>query len=116
MIVGSHPFLDESLPGTVMQHIILIVLAWHVVLSSITFAVYWRDKAAARSQRWRTRESTLHALALLGGWPGALLAQRVLRHKSRKTSFLVTFYLMAFASVALEVWFAMADAVSPIAR
>ncbi len=78
-----------------------------MLLSGITFVAYWRDKVAARSQLWRTRESTLQVLALLGGWPGALLAQRALRHKSRKASFLITFYLMAAINIAFEFWLAM---------
>lgn len=61
-------------------------------MSLVTYAVYALDKSAARSGQWRTRESTLHLLALLGGWPGALLAQRQLRHKSGKTAFLLVFW------------------------
>jgi uncharacterized membrane protein YsdA (DUF1294 family) len=67
-------------------------------LSLVTLAVYWRDKSAARERRWRTRESTLQLLALVGGWPGALLAQRLLRHKCSKPSFQAIFY----ATVALN--------------
>lgn len=65
---------------------------WYVFASAITFWVYLRDKWAAKSARWRTRESTLHFLALIGGWPGAWLAQRVLRHKSRKSTFRAAFW------------------------
>lgn len=68
-------------------------LLWlYTVASSVAFIAYWIDKQAARKGRWRTRESTLHLLALIGGWPGALLAQRYLRHKSAKFSFRVTFW------------------------
>lgn len=61
--------------------------ALYFAASVITFAVYAWDKSAARNGRWRTRESTLHLLALVGGWPGALLARQLLRHKSSKQSF-----------------------------
>ena len=54
------------------------------LVSLVTFIAYAIDKSAAQANRWRTRESTLHLLAMLGGWPGALLAQHALRHKSRK--------------------------------
>lgn len=60
---------------------------WYLVLSLMTLAVYWRDKSAAQRRSWRTRESTLQVLALLGGWPGAWLGQIMLRHKSSKTGF-----------------------------
>ena len=59
------------------------VLPGYAVLSLLTFCAYWQDKRAAQAGHWRTPESTLHALALLGGWPGAIVAQQWLRHKSR---------------------------------
>ncbi len=61
-------------------------------LSLLAFAAYARDKRAARLQARRTPESALHVLELLGGWPGALLAQRALRHKNRKLSFQWAFW------------------------
>ncbi|WP_242530083.1 cold shock and DUF1294 domain-containing protein [Marinobacterium iners] len=61
-------------------------------LSIWTFIVYAMDKAAAKADRRRTPESTLHMLALLGGWPGALCAQSLLRHKSVKAAFRTTFW------------------------
>jgi uncharacterized membrane protein YsdA (DUF1294 family) len=60
--------------------------------SALTFLAYASDKTAAKNNRWRTRESTLHLCSLAGGWPGALFAQRLLRHKSRKGSFQITFW------------------------
>ena len=59
----------------------------YAAASLIAFAAYALDKAAARGGHRRTPENTLHLLALLGGWPGALLAQQVFRHKTRKLSF-----------------------------
>lgn len=69
----------------------LSVLGLYAGASLVTFVAYAIDKSAAQSGRWRTQESTLHLLALIGGWPGALVAQNRLRHKSSKTSFLVVF-------------------------
>jgi uncharacterized membrane protein YsdA (DUF1294 family) len=54
--------------------------------------VYHFDKSAAKSNRWRTRESFLHILSVMGGWPGALVAQRIFRHKSRKRSFQIVYW------------------------
>jgi uncharacterized membrane protein YsdA (DUF1294 family) len=53
-----------------------IIAAVYGLMSLITFVVYYLDKRAARLGRPRTPEATLHVLELLGGWPGALLAQR----------------------------------------
>lgn len=71
----------------------LAVLGGMALLNAVTFMAYAFDKTAAEQGRWRTSESTLHMLALLGGWPAAWLAQRALRHKSRKQPFLTTYVL-----------------------
>ncbi|MES2261171.1 MAG: DUF1294 domain-containing protein [Pseudomonadota bacterium] len=63
------------------------------------FIVYAIDKSAAKAGRWRTPESTLLILGLLCGWPGAILAQQLLRHKSSKTAFLILFW----ATVAINL-------------
>jgi len=65
----------------------LAVAGFYTGISVLTFLVYARDKAAARRDAWRTAESSLHLLGLAGGWPGALLAQHLLRHKSIKPGF-----------------------------
>lgn len=69
------------------------VLALYLGLSLATFYVYSADKAAAEQGRWRTSEGTLLLWGLLGGWPGALIAQRVRRHKSRKQPFQLFFWV-----------------------
>ncbi|MBB4265146.1 DUF1294 domain-containing protein [Roseospira visakhapatnamensis] len=65
----------------------------YAIASVATFAVYARDKEAARVNGWRIKESKLHGLSLLGGWPGALMGQTALRHKIRKPAFVVVFWL-----------------------
>lgn len=72
------------------------------VLSVVSFVQYWLDKRSAETGRWRTPENTLHITELLGGWPGALVAQQVLRHKTRKLSFLLPFWLIV--AVHQLVW------------
>ena len=78
--------------------------AVYVGASLVAFIAYALDKSAARAGRWRTRESTLHLLALLGGWPGALLAQHRLRHKSAKTSFLAVFWTTVIVNCGALGW------------
>ena len=63
-------------------------------LSVIGFLVYWLDKLRARHGQWRVAESSLHLVALLGGWPGAFLAQRHFRHKTGKLRFQLGFWLI----------------------
>ena len=57
--------------------------------AEITYGMYADDKQRAASGAWRVPESSLHLAELLGGWPGAFLAQRWLRHKCSKASYQV---------------------------
>jgi uncharacterized membrane protein YsdA (DUF1294 family) len=73
--------------------------------ASVTAAiVYAADKSAAQRNQWRTPERTLHLLALAGGWPGALIAQTVFRHKSRKASFRIVFWTTVALNCAALAW------------
>lgn len=74
---------------------------WYLVAGALTFFAYWKDKRAAEQGSWRTPENTLHLFSLLGGWPGALLAQTWLRHKSTKMPFRLIFWLTVGANLAL---------------
>lgn len=72
----------------------------YVLASVAAFFAYAFDKAAARRGAWRTPESTLHAFGLACGWPGALIAQQLLRHKTAKPAFVATFWGTVIANVA----------------
>lgn len=67
------------------------------VISGITYLAYGWDKQQAREKQWRMPEAKLHVMELLGGWPGAFLAQRRLRHKCSKVSYQVVFWLIVLA-------------------
>ena len=83
-----------------------LVLIGYAVASVITFFVYGLDKRAARRGGWRTPEATLHLLELLGGFPGAFLAQRLFRHKTRKFGYRIVFWLIVGLHLAGWVgWF-----------
>ncbi|WP_284777565.1 DUF1294 domain-containing protein [Agrobacterium sp. lyk4-40-TYG-31] len=64
-----------------------LLLGTYIAFNLFVFLVFWWDKEAARNGEWRVRESTLLWLAFLGGTAGAILAQRLLRHKTRKEPF-----------------------------
>ena len=77
------------------------------------FSVYFIDKQAARAGRRRISEKTLLALTFLGGSPGAVCAQRLLRHKTQKEPFrsilmAITIFQAAvlggFALVTMELY------------
>lgn len=89
----------------------LLIAGIYAGVSLITFIAYFRDKSAAARGALRTPESTLHGLSLAGGWPGALLAQQLLRHKSSKAEFRVVFW----GTVVVNV-IAFVALCSPVAR
>jgi uncharacterized membrane protein YsdA (DUF1294 family) len=93
---------------------IIIYLTIVMVMSIICFATYGLDKQLAVNGSRRVPEGTLHLLALLGGWPGAILGQRHLQHKTKKLSFLIEFWLavvlhVAFVGAAAYVYFGSLD-------
>lgn len=83
------------------------VPAWvgiaYLLASGACFIAYAIDKAAARSRSRRTPERTLLLLGLAGGWPGAVLAQQWLRHKSAKASFRAKFWVTVLLNSAVFV-------------
>lgn len=72
---------------------ITFALLYFAIISVVTFIAYAKDKYAAMNNRWRIDEQSLHLLALLGGWPAAFVAQRVLQHKSKKRKFRRLYFL-----------------------
>lgn len=88
--------------------LLITALACYAVMSLVTFVTYLLDKRAAQRGRQRTPEATLHVLELLGGWPGAFLAQRLIRHKNAKLSYQIVFWLIVALHVA--VWIVLIQA------
>ena len=78
-----------------------IPLILYPVMSFITFAQYTDDKYRAKQGRWRISEKRLHLCEFMGGWLGAFIAQRTLRHKSSKVSYQVVFWVI----VAIHIVF-----------
>jgi uncharacterized membrane protein YsdA (DUF1294 family) len=78
-----------------------IAVYLYAAMSGITFVVFGFDKLAAWRGRLRVPENTLHLLSLFGGWPGALLAMPVFRHKRRKGSFVAIVVLIVLVHVAV---------------
>ena len=95
--------------------------AWAVVavvgallaVNGLTVLAYAIDKRAARRGARRVPERTLLALGLVGGWPGAIVAQRRLRHKTRKQSFQRSFRLTVVLDL-LVVAVVVAVVLSPL--
>ena len=69
-----------------------LLLAAPLAVSVFTFFMYRSDKQSAVDGEWRIPEAMLHFAELVGGWPGAFLAQRIVRHKISKMSYQVVFW------------------------
>lgn len=112
----SQSWLPEILLLSLLPLIGSIHVAWtlanpmplilYPLMSFLTFKLYENDKSRAQNKQWRTRENTLHLCELLGGWPGAFIAQRRLRHKSRKASYQTVFWSIVVLHLAFWInWF-----------
>ncbi|GHE88179.1 DUF1294 domain-containing protein [Thalassotalea profundi] len=80
------------------------VVFYYFGCSMFTYIIYAVDKAKAQRGEWRTSESALHTLALIGGWPGAAVAQQTLRHKSQKKAFRSVFWLTVIINCGVLSW------------
>ncbi len=82
-----------------------LVALGYWIASGVSYLLYFSDKSAAgRRGVRRTPENMLHLVDLLGGWPGALLAQHAYRHKTVKASFQVVFWITVLLNVAAVAW------------
>lgn len=89
----------------VLDKLPVTLLAAYGLLSAVSFLMYGEDKSAAKQSRWRTPEATLHVLALLGGWPGALIARRFFHHKTTKQPFRTIFWITVTVNCVALAWF-----------
>ena len=78
----------------------MLVGGAYTLMSCVTFMAYVLDKRAAVRHAPRTSEMTLHVLELCGGWPGAFVAQRLIRHKNAKVSYQIIFWMIGTLHLA----------------
>lgn len=98
-IVALGCFAFTYLVVTLVWGTTLYLALGFLVMSVVCATAYWLDKTAAQKGQWRIPEATLLMLGMLGGWPGAIVAQQTLRHKTSKVSFRSAFW----ATVILNV-------------
>ena len=96
-----------------MSHYHKWLLIWlffvYAAMSSISFVAYGRDKRRAENGRRRNSEGRLHLFELLGGWPGAFVAQRYFRHKNRKISYQVKYWAIVAFHIGFLALYCYAD-------
>lgn len=81
-----------------------VLVGIYLAMSALSYLMYRSDKNAARSEASRTPEANLHLADLLGGWPGALIAQQQFRHKTAKPSFRMVFWATVVVNLVAAVW------------
>ncbi|MEN1941876.1 cold shock and DUF1294 domain-containing protein [Luteimonas sp. MJ246] len=82
----------------------LVLVGAYAAASLLAFLMYRSDKVAAQRERQRTPEANLHLVGLLCGWPGALIAQQLFRHKTVKQPFQLVFLATVALNVAAVAW------------
>lgn len=89
-----------------MEPILIIAIVYVLLLlifGVISFVAMLMDKRAAEKGAWRTPEWKLHFLELLGGFLGSFAAQRIRRHKIKKFSYQIAFWLIVCVHIAIVV-------------
>ena len=93
--------LGLAVPGGSIPGVIFLA---YLGVSLVTLGFYQLDKSAAQTGHSRVPERNLHLLALAGGWPGAMIAQQVFRHKSSKREFRWVFWATVVINCGFLAW------------
>ena len=104
-LIFAVAFLGFVVTSVLSGKLPIHILGLYLNASTVAFVAYAFDKSAARNDQWRIQENTLHLFALIGGWPGSLAAQRMLRHKSKKESFQIIFWTTVIVNCSVLGWF-----------
>lgn len=100
-VFGVSALLLMLLFFSLAQHYFQALISYFIAINLSTFLLYGYDKVIARTEKLRVPELNLQALALLGGSPAALLAQKLFRHKTIKGSFQIVYWLIVAVQVVL---------------
>ena len=100
-------FVTLLIGAALAEAIPVIVPIIYLVMSLVTFLAYAFDKSAAETGCRRTTENTLFMFGLIGGWPGAVFAQQLLRHKSSKREFQSIFWITVILNCGALTWLAL---------
>lgn len=82
----------------------VLLAAVYAGMSIVSWLMYLCDKSAAKKDAQRTPENSLHLADLLGGWPGALIAQQQFHHKTRKLSYQAVFWITVALNLVAAWW------------
>ena len=104
LIFGILSFLFVAVVSVYLSQKTDFLLAYLIAINIATFLLYGYDKLISSGDRLRVPELNLQALALLGGSPLALVAQKFFRHKTIKSSFQLVYWVIVLIQVGVLVW------------
>lgn len=98
-------FLIAVVAALLFGQLLYVLPLLYLEASIFTYWLYKADKEAAIARHGnRLAEQSLQLFALIGGWPGAYLAQRQLAHKRSKLSFRREFGFVIVGNALLVIW------------
>ncbi len=80
------------------------LLSYLIAINISTFVLYGYDKLISAGEALRVPEWNLHSLAILGGSPAGLSAQKFFHHKTIKGSFQLVYWIIVALQVCLLIW------------
>lgn len=92
--------LHEMLPCITFISLLKVYLAASII-TAIMFAI---DKHLASIHAYRISEKHLILASAACGWPGGLLAMKMVRHKTQKGSFHVMMGLAIIVNIVIVFW------------
>ena len=72
-----------------------VILLALIAINGLTILQFWNDKRAACEGRRRISEADLLFLSAIGGTPGAFVARKMFRYKTRKEPFSTQLFVIA---------------------
>ncbi len=81
------------------------ILIYLLIINLISFLAMYIDKRRAKWGKWRTKESTLFTLVLLGGGIGGIAGMYTFRHKTQKPRFVIGFPLILIVEIICTIIF-----------
>ena len=104
-IFGAISFIFILLVFAYLSQKMHLLLAYLLSINFATFLLYGYDKFISSGESLRVPELNLQILALLGGSPSALFAQKFFRHKTLKRSFQLIYWLIIVGQIGLLLFF-----------
>ena len=104
-MIGSAYFLETFYGWRVAlfsKNALLLFILFHLCYINVfTFLAYGRDKKLAKLGEWRIPEMHLHTLEFLGGAIGAFWGQKFFKHKTKKKSYMATFWFILLSQLGI---------------